>query len=119
VRDGEHLTLRAEVDGESVDAWTTTLDRQYPIDFEMANHYTATHPASPFVNRLTLRAYSGDTRVTVMNRDVTFATRDGAVTTELADRRALRTLVAERFGFDLPEIETMRVPAVPEWADGG
>jgi hypothetical protein len=28
----------------------------------------------------------------------------------------LRALLATDFGFDLPEVETMRVPGVPEWA---
>jgi N-hydroxyarylamine O-acetyltransferase len=34
---------------------------------------------------------------------------------QLADRRALRDLVIEHFGFDLPEIERLRVPSIPEW----
>ena len=34
---------------------------------------------------------------------------------ELADRTALRELLAEHFGFDLPEVERLAVPAIPEW----
>ena len=34
---------------------------------------------------------------------------------QLADRAALRRLVAGHFGFDLPEIDRLRVPSVPEW----
>jgi N-hydroxyarylamine O-acetyltransferase len=37
----------------------------------VANHFTATHPASAFVNRLMLRALTSDAYVTVMNRNVT------------------------------------------------
>jgi N-hydroxyarylamine O-acetyltransferase len=33
----------------------------------------------------------------------------------LTDRKGLRSLVAQHFGFDLPELETMRVDGVPEW----
>ena len=33
----------------------------------------------------------------------------------LENRKALRSLVAQHFGFDLPELETMRVDAVPGW----
>ena len=36
--------------------------------------------------------------------------------TELTDRKALRNLLAEHFGFDLPEVETMRVPAIEGWS---
>ena len=31
------------------------------------------------------------------------------------DRAALRRLLAEHFGFDLPEIERVAVPAISEW----
>jgi N-hydroxyarylamine O-acetyltransferase len=34
---------------------------------------------------------------------------------ELADRTALRGLLAEHFGFDLPEVERLAVPAIPGW----
>jgi N-hydroxyarylamine O-acetyltransferase len=34
----------------------------------------------------------------------------------LADRSALRALLAEHFGFDIPEVETLLVPGIPEWA---
>jgi hypothetical protein len=27
----------------------------------------------------------------------------------------LRLLLVKHFGFDLPEVETMRVPSVPDW----
>ena len=30
-------------------------------------------------------------------------------------RKALRTLLRTHFGFDLPEVETLKVPAVEEW----
>ena len=34
---------------------------------------------------------------------------------QLADRKQLRELVVQHFGFDLPAIETMHVPAIAEW----
>jgi N-hydroxyarylamine O-acetyltransferase len=82
----------------------------------MGNHFTATWPESPFVQRLMLRALTPDgRRVSVMNRDVTVA-RDGVFEkSQLQDRTALRTLLAEEFGIDLPEVERLRVPTVPEW----
>lgn len=114
-RDGPFWALRTWRDGEAVDAWLSTLGEENPSDFEVANHYTATHPASPFVNRLTLRAYTGVGRVTVMNREATIWRGDVPQPVQLADRGQLRALLVEHFGFDLPEVEQMRVPAVPEW----
>jgi N-hydroxyarylamine O-acetyltransferase len=115
-RDGARWVLRVRADGKpAVDAWVSTLDDENPVDYELGNHYTATHPDSPFVNRLMLRALTDTGRVTVMNRDATVWSTDGPRATPLADRRALRALLAEHFGFDLPEVEALRVPAIPEW----
>jgi N-hydroxyarylamine O-acetyltransferase len=115
VRDGNFWVLRAKGGGKAFDAWASTLEEDHPVDFEMANHYTATHPASIFRSRLLTSIFTKDGRVTVLNREATIRQGETAQTTPLADRAALRKFVIEHFGFDEPEIETMRVPAVPEW----
>jgi N-hydroxyarylamine O-acetyltransferase len=114
-RDGEWI-LEADIDGTMTPLWTSTLESQYTVDFELANHWIATSPGSPFVNRLMLRALRPEGRTSVMNRDVTVV-RDGKTEKyQLADRKALRTLLTGHFGFDLPDVERLRVPAVPEWS---
>ena len=114
-RDGEWV-LEAEIDGKMTPLWTSTLEPQFPIDFELANHWVSTSPASVFVNRLMLRALTPGGRTSVMNRDVTVLCAGKTEKSQLADRRALRTLLGEHFGFDLPAVEQLRVPAVPEWS---
>jgi len=69
----------------------------------------------PFVNRLMMRAATRDGTVSVMNRNVTRVDAQGVHETQLADRTALRSLLAANFGFDLPEVESMIVPSVDEW----
>lgn len=114
-RDGEWL-LEGRIAGVMTPLWMSTLEPESPIDFVMGNHFTATWPESPFVQRLMLRALTKDGRVSVMNRDVTVA-RDGAFEkSQLADRAALRALLDREFGMDVPEVETLRIPSVPEWA---
>jgi N-hydroxyarylamine O-acetyltransferase len=108
--------LRAKRGDTWVDAWVTTMERDYPVDFELGNFYTSQHPRSPFVNRLMLRALLPDGRVTVMNRDVTFVRGGRTETRRLADRAELRALLVEHFGVDLPEVERLRIPSEPEWA---
>lgn len=107
--------MRAQTPEKTVDAWVSTLEADYPVDFEMANYYTSTHLASGFVNRLMLRALTDDGSVAVMNRDVTLRRGGVSTTRQLTDRASLRALLVERFGFDLPEVERLRVPAIPEW----
>jgi len=113
--DGSFWVMRAQTPEKTVDAWVSTLEADNPVDFEMANHYTSTHPASGFVNRLMLRALTPDGSVAVMNREVTFRRGGAPRTVTLADRRSLRALLVEHFGFDLPEVERLRVPSIPEW----
>ena len=115
-RDEDGWTLRAKAADKIVDCWFSPLERDNPVDFEMGNHYTSTHPASGFVNRITMRALTENGgRVSVMNRDVTHTRADRAESVQLADRTALRELLAGHFGIDLPEVERIRVPTIPEW----
>lgn len=112
VRDGGEYVL--EQDGQRL--WMSTFEHDIPIDFEMANHFTATHPSSHFTQGLMMRAYTDDGgQVRVRGRDVTLLRGTETQTYQLADRKELRALVAQHFGFDLPAIETMHVPMVPEW----
>jgi N-hydroxyarylamine O-acetyltransferase len=117
VRDGPAWVMRVETEGQTVDAWVTTLDRDPAIDFELGNHFTSTHATSIFRQHLLLRAATDDGRIGVMNREVTIRRGDGIVTRRLEDRADLRRLLAEHFGIDLPEADTLRVPGIPEWSD--
>jgi N-hydroxyarylamine O-acetyltransferase len=114
-RDGPHWVLRTRAADKDVNCWMSTLEEDNPVDFEVGNHYVATHPGSPFVNRIMMRALTGDGRVTVMNRDVNIQRGGNSEPMQLADRAALRALLADHFGFDLPDVERMRVPSIPEW----
>jgi N-hydroxyarylamine O-acetyltransferase len=116
VRCGAEWTLETLIGGAMTPLWISSLEPDSPIDFVMANHFTSTWPESPFVNRLMLRALTPDGRVSVMNRDVTVLRGAASEKRELADRTALRRLLAEHFGVDLPEAEHLRVPSVPEWS---
>jgi N-hydroxyarylamine O-acetyltransferase len=115
VRHDDEWVLEAEIDGRMVPLWTSTLEPQYPVDFEVANHWVSTASRSPFVNRLMLRALMPGGRTSVMNRDVTLLRGARTEKYQLVDRTALRQLLADHFGFDLPEVERLRVPHVPEW----
>jgi N-hydroxyarylamine O-acetyltransferase len=114
-RDENHWMLRTRIQDKVVDCWVSPMDTDNLVDFELGNHYTSTHPASPFVNRVMLRALTRDGRVGVMNRDLTIWRANESTATQIPDRKALRALLVEYFGFDLPEVEQIRVPSIPEW----
>jgi len=114
-REENQWTLRTLTGEEVVDCWVSSLEADNLVDFEVGNHYAATHPMSPFVNRIMLRALTPTGRVTVMNREVTFWQEGTAYASQLADRAALRRLLVQHFGFDLPEVERLRIPSAPQW----
>jgi N-hydroxyarylamine O-acetyltransferase len=115
VRDGNDWVLNVTKDGEQIAGWVSTMEEEYPVDFEMMNYYISTHPSSFFTHNILASAPTERGRVNIMNQGVHIV-RDGvAEPAHLADRKALRSLVAQHFGFDLPELETMRVDGVPGW----
>jgi N-hydroxyarylamine O-acetyltransferase len=75
----------------------TTLENDNPVDFEMGNHFTATHPASPFVNWIMINALTSAGRVSAINRDVTVWHNNQRQTRRLDDRAALRALLNDHF----------------------
>lgn len=114
-REGADWILYTQRDGAEIPGWASSMEVENPVDVEMMNHYVATHPASFFMHNILASAPIAGGLVTIMNQGARIL-RDGAVQeVELADRRALRAMVAAHFGFDLPELETMRVGGVPGW----
>ena len=94
--------------------WVSSLEADLPVDFEMANHYTATWPQSPFVQRMMLRAFTADGRVSVDEPRPDDRARRRDMKRQIADRAELAALLREQFGFDC-DVSPLRVPTIPEW----
>ena len=114
-REGNDWVLYITQDGKQVPGWTSTMEEEYPVDFEMMNYYISTHPASFFTHNILASAVTKEGRVNIMNQGVHIIRNGNAEAAQLADRKALRSLVSQHFGFDLPELETVRVDGVPDW----
>jgi N-hydroxyarylamine O-acetyltransferase len=114
-REGRDWVLYVTKDGQQVAGWVSTMEEEYPVDFEMMNYYISTHPSSFFTRNILASAVTREGRINIMNQDVHIIRNGIAEPAHLPDRKALRSLVVQYFGFDLPEIETMRVDAVPGW----
>ena len=115
VREGDEWVLCVTRNGGETRGWMSTMEEEYPVDFEMIQHHFITHPASFYARNLVATAVTKDGLVNILNRDASII-RDGAVEpARLADRKELRSFVAEHFGFDLPELETMKVNGVRDW----
>lgn len=82
-RSGDRYMLQAQLANEWSDVYRFTLEPQHPIDYEVANWYTSTHPTSRFVqNLIVARAGKDGERVSLMNREL--AIRRGSTTEKLA-----------------------------------
>jgi N-hydroxyarylamine O-acetyltransferase len=113
--EGNDWILYVTQDGKQVPGWISMMEEEYPVDFEMMNYYISTHPASFFTHNIIASAATEEGRVNIMNQDVNIIRNGAGQSIRLTDRKGLRSVVAQHFGFDLPELETMRVDGVPEW----
>jgi N-hydroxyarylamine O-acetyltransferase len=84
------------------DLYAFTLDRQYPIDYVVANHYTSTHPDSPFVKTLVVQRMTHDSRWILRDRELTEINPDGNTMRTVPDDDALVAELATVFGLYFP-----------------
>ena len=115
VHEGDDWVLCVTRNGGETRGWISTMEEEYPVDFEMMHYYLVTHPASFYTHNLVASAVTKEGRVDIMNQEANIIRHGAAQHVHLADRKALRLLVAQHFGFDLPELETMKVDGVPGW----
>lgn len=88
--------------GSWQDLYVFTLEPHYPIDFEMANHYVSTHPASRFVQTLAVQKQSPEICHLLRNRELTVVEKDTTTITEITDDEALLEVLAQTFGLVFP-----------------
>ena len=83
------------------DVFEFSEDPQTEADIEVANHYTATHPASMFRRTLTIQRTTREER-TLLRADMIVRLRDGQMTQEPVDRARIRAIARDLFGVELP-----------------
>jgi N-hydroxyarylamine O-acetyltransferase len=102
--DGEETwRLRSrDADGWS-DLYSFTLEQQHHVDYVMANHFTATHPSSPFVGRVVAIRAEPDVRHTLRGADLTHVRPDGSEHKCAVDHGELLEVLEGTFHIRLPE----------------
>lgn len=94
--------LQSLIRGAWQDLYAFTLEPHYPIDFEMANHYVSTHPASRFVQTLVVQRQTIDTCHWLRNRDHSVVRGDDVQVRALKSDEELLQVLDETFGIELP-----------------
>lgn len=101
--DGVGFALELRLPTRWAPLYRFRLEAQNPVDFEVANWFTATHPASPFTRNLVCARVEGERRLTLMNRTLSVREADGSVTRrELTGAAELGDVLERRFGLDVP-----------------
>jgi N-hydroxyarylamine O-acetyltransferase len=91
----------ADAAGVETDLYEFSEEPQTPMDVEVANHFTATHPESIFRSTLTIQRTSRDER-TILRSHVLTRMRRGRIVDAPFPRERLREIVREEFGVELP-----------------
>lgn len=100
---GRDFALQARVGDEWQTTYRFDLNPQYPVDFEVANHYVATHPDSHFRHGLTIARAVPGRRDALRNRQLTTRPLDGPSDRRtLRDPDDLRATLEGTFGLTLP-----------------
>jgi N-hydroxyarylamine O-acetyltransferase len=115
VRDGNDWVLFVTRNGGESQAWISSMVEEYPVDFEMIQNYFVNHPTSFYSRNLVASAFTKEGFVNIVNQYASVIRPGAAQAAHLIDRKALRLFVAQHFGFDLPELETVKVDNVPDW----
>ncbi len=103
-REGTKFFHQVRLGDEWADVCEFTLEEMPPIDRELANWFTSTHPQSHFRNRLVAaRALPNGQRLTLLNHELTCRSADGhAEQRVIANGDELLAILAEEFGMDFP-----------------
>ncbi len=96
-RDGLWVLQSARA-GVWEDVYAFTLEPQLAVDFEVANHYTSTHPDSRFTQLLVAQRVAPQVKVTLRNRELTHDTGTDVMSRTLASDAEIVQVLAEAFG---------------------
>jgi N-hydroxyarylamine O-acetyltransferase len=99
VREGSAWVLKLQHDHTALDLYSFTEEPQLPVDYEVANWFTSTHPDSIFVRTLTVQRSTHAARLILRNFDFTIDRGSGSPHTSRIESEAeLWTLIREQFG---------------------
>ena len=98
----DEWALQSKRGEEWVDMYAFTLEPQQQIDYEVANHYTSTHPESRFVKGLTVQLPTPAARTALRNRELTVDAGGATTSRVMADDEEIRRVLQETFGLPVP-----------------
>lgn len=102
VEDGGRCLLQSLRRGAWQDLYAFTLEPQLLADYEMANHYTSTHPDSRFLRTLAVQLPRTEVRHILRNREFIEDRGRDMTSRMLADDDEVLDVLARTFGLPFP-----------------
>jgi N-hydroxyarylamine O-acetyltransferase len=106
LREGDGLALH----GSEGSLYTFTLEPQHAVDFEVANHWTSTHPSSHFRRTLTAQRSWPDGRAILRDRELVESRSGASRSTPVRDPEHLLEVLDSVFGLRFPPGTRFPVP---------
>lgn len=94
--------LQSYRDSAWMDLYAFSLEPQQVVDYEIANYYVSTHPASRFVQTLTAQRLAPEVRHILRNRELSEDRGDQQTARTLADDDELLDVLKHTFGLQFP-----------------
>ena len=104
LRDKDVWKVQGLVQGEWRPVYRFDMQVQHPIDYEVANHFTSSHPTSRFIGNLICARSPSDRRINLLNRQLTMhRLGEASVRRELSGSAEIREVLEREFQLALPE----------------
>jgi|HubBroStandDraft_1064217.scaffolds.fasta_scaffold01846_4 N-hydroxyarylamine O-acetyltransferase len=102
-REYREWVLEADIGADAFsDCYAFTLEPQYPIDIEVANHFCATHASSHFRRTVTAQLTRSDRRLVLRGYRLEIRRGDAVEIQELAGESQRLDLLEREFGLHFP-----------------
>ncbi|HEX2854955.1 MAG TPA: arylamine N-acetyltransferase [Opitutaceae bacterium] len=113
-RDGAKIIHRMRLGQSWGDIYEFTLEEPLPVEFEIANWFSCSHPKAHFMNNLVVTRVAGDRRLAIANREFVIRARDGTQERrELTSPEDLLEVLAQSFDLKFPPRTRFEAPASP------
>jgi N-hydroxyarylamine O-acetyltransferase len=111
MKESESWILQSCQLGSWQDQYEFTLEQHYPSDYEVANHYTSTYPASIFRQMPIAQVQSLSGRRTLRNLTLTEEKDASSSSTRTIGKSELLDVLADSFGLQFPAGTSIPVAA--------
>ena len=102
VEDSGELVLQSLGSAGWLDLYAFTREPNFPVDYEMSNHFTSTYPASPFRHGPIIQRVTTEARYVLRGREL-IVERGGEIEVRmLKDDEEVLRVIALTFGLDFP-----------------